>query len=75
MKLRCAECQCAKESYFQCKNCTKTDLVVVDFRLLLSLFQTEYILNTRKEQIKNGIEPNQKLIVLGSLQALDGSPI
>jgi hypothetical protein len=30
MKLRCAECQCAphqcaKESYIQCKNCTKTD--------------------------------------------------
>ena len=36
MKLRCAECQCAphqcaKERYFQCKNCTKTDCCCISF--------------------------------------------
>ena len=64
-----------KKAIFNAKTVRRLIVVVVDFRLLLSLFQTEHILNTRKEQIKNGIEPNQKLIVLGSLQALDGSPI
>ena len=36
MKLRCAECQCAphqcaKERYFQCKNCTKIDCCCISF--------------------------------------------
>jgi hypothetical protein len=52
MKLRCAECQCAphqcaKESYIQCKNCTKSDCCCISFhkqqtngnRHLFSLFR------------------------------------
>jgi hypothetical protein len=52
MKLRCAECQCAphqcsKESYIQCKNCTKSDCCCISFhkqqtnrnRQLFSLFR------------------------------------
>ena len=50
--MRCAECQCtpqecAKDSYFQCKNCTKTDCCCISFhkqqtngnRQLSSLFK------------------------------------
>lgn len=41
MKLRCAECQCAphqcaKESYIQCKNCTKSDCCCVSFHKQLA---------------------------------------